>query len=243
MTQTKRLGMWSGPRNLSTAMMYSFAQRDDCEVWDEPFYAAYLTATGLDHPMRDAIIAAGDCAAETVIAKCMDAGPNGKPLFYQKHMTQHMIPSFRRDWVLDQTNVFLIRHPARVLASYAAKRDNPTLDDIGFSQQAALIELLIAETGSAPLVVDSADIRNNPEVMLRKICVAVGLSFDPKMLSWPKGGHTQDGVWAPHWYNTVWNSTGFAGPESPLPEIAPDVHEVYAQAKHLYDRMSEMKVA
>ena len=109
MTQTKRLAMWSGPRNLSTAMMYAFAQRSDTAVWDEPFYAAYLTATGLNHPMKDEIITAGDANPETVISKCLYSVPNNKPLFYQKHMTQHMISSFRRDWILDQTNVFLIR--------------------------------------------------------------------------------------------------------------------------------------
>lgn len=242
MTQTKRLLMWSGPRNLSTAMMYAFAQRSDCAVWDEPFYAAYLAATGLTHPMGDAIVAAGDSAPKDVIAKCLDAAPMGKPLFYQKHMTQHMIPSVPRDWILDQTNVFLIRHPARVLASYAAKRDNPTLDDIGFTQQAALIDLVTAETGQPPLIVDSADIRDDPHGMLSKICAAVGIAFDPKMLSWPKGGNAQDGVWAPHWYGAVWNSTGFAGPEGPLPKITPELAGVYADAKRLYDKMSEMKM-
>ena len=242
MTQTKRLLMWSGPRNLSTAMMYAFAQRDDCEVWDEPFYAAYLTATKLDHPMGDAIVAAGDALPDDVIAKCVRAGAKGKPLFYQKHMTQHMIPSFPRDWIAQQTNVFLIRHPARVLASYAAKRDNPTLDDIGFSQQAALIDLVTTASGNPPLIVDSADIRDDPKGMLEAICTAVGIAFDPKMLSWPKGGHAQDGVWAPHWYGAVWNSTGFAGPEGPLPNVAPELEGIYADAKRLYDKMSAMKL-
>ena len=182
MTQTKRLAMWSGPRNLSTAMMYAFAQRSDTAVWDEPFYAAYLTATGLNHPMKDEIITAGDANPETVISKCLYSVPNNKPLFYQKHMTQHMISSFRRDWILDQTNVFLIRHPARVLASYAKKRNNPTLDDIGFSQQAELIDLVLRESGIAPLVVDSADIHDNPKVMLTKICSTIGISFEEQML-------------------------------------------------------------
>lgn len=242
MTQIKRLAMWSGPRNLSTAMMYAFAQHSDCAVWDEPFYAAYLTATGLDHPMGDAIVAAGDTDPETVITKCLGAAPNDKPLFYQKHMSQHMIPSFHRDWVLDQTNVFLIRHPALVLASYAAKRENPTLDDIGFRQQADLIDLIIKGTGTAPLVVDSADIRDDPKAMLTAICEWVGFPFQDQMLRWPKGGHARDGVWAPHWYGAVWNSTGFAGPEKPLPPVTPELNDVYQKAEYLYDRMSEMKL-
>lgn len=241
MTQTKRLAMWSGPRNLSTAMMYAFAQRTDCEVWDEPLYAAFLKATGLSHPMGDDIIAAGEADAEKVIERCLNAGPKNAPVFYQKHMTQHMIPAFRRDWVLQQTNIFLIRHPARVLASYAAKRDNPTLEDIGFRQQADLIDMITKETGTPPLIVDSADIRNDPRGMLTKMCNHAGLEFNAKMLSWPKGGNAQDGVWASHWYGAVWNSTGFAGPEKPLPEVASELHSVYGAAKRLYDQMAEMK--
>ena len=223
-------------------MMYAFAQRGDCEVWDEPFYAAYLSTTGIEHPLGDAIIAAGDTDPKTVIQKCTLPGPESKPLFYQKHMTQHMIPEFDRTWVLEQHNIFLIRHPARVLASYSAKRDNPTLDDIGFTQQMELIDLVINETGQTPLIVDSADIRDNPKTMLNSICAQVGIPFDAKMLSWPKGGNSQDGVWAPHWYSAVWNSTGFAGPENPLPSVAIKMQDVYQPAKHIYDRMSEMKL-
>lgn len=240
-TAPLHLSMWSGPRNLSTAMMYAFAQRSDCEVWDEPFYAAYLAATGLSHPMGDAIMAGGDTNAESVIEKCLSTGPQGRPVFYQKHMTQHMIPGIRRDWILQQENVFLIRHPARVLASYAVKRENPTLRDIGFEQQMDLINLVTSETGQSPLIVDSADIRQDPASMLQKICAAVGISFDEKMLSWPKGGNAQDGVWAPHWYGAVWNSSGFAGPESELPPVAADLADVYQSAKYLYDQMTERK--
>lgn len=234
--------MWSGPRNLSTAMMYAFAQRSDCEIWDEPFYAAYLSATGIEHPLGDAIIAAGDIDPKTVIRKCTKPGPKNKPLFYQKHMTQHMIPEFDRAWVLEQSNVFLIRHPARVLASYSAKRDNPTLDDIGFTQQMELVDLLVNETGQTPLIVDSADIRDAPNAMLSAICEQVGIAFYAEMLTWPKGGNSKDGVWAPHWYSSVWNSTGFAGPENTLPSVTPDMQDVYQSAKHIYDRMSEMKL-
>jgi hypothetical protein len=242
LNEPKRLAMWSGPRNLSTAMMYAFAQRDDCEVWDEPFYAAYLSTTGIEHPLGDAIVAAGDIDPKTVTQKCCLSGPENKPLFYQKHMTQHMIPEFDRAWVLEQHNVFLIRHPARVLASYAAKRDNPTLNDIGFIQQMELIDLLITETGQAPLIVDSADIRNNPEAMLTAICAQVGIPFYAEMLTWAKGGNSQDGAWAPHWYSAVWNSSGFAGPEKSMPNVADSMQDVYQPAKRIYDRMSEMKL-
>lgn len=214
-----RIAMWSGPRNLSTAMMYAFARRPDCAVWDEPFYASYLYLTGLDHPMRQEIIEAGETNPNHVISACLGSIPGGKPLFYQKHMTQHMLPGIDRSWLAQVSNVFLIRHPARVVASYAAKRENPTLDDIGFHQQYELFEEAL-RFGAAPVVVDSADIRADPQGMLTRLCEALGLDFDPAMLYWPAGGNPADGVWARHWYNAVHRSTGFAGAEGNLPELS-----------------------
>lgn len=234
--------MWSGPRNLSTAMMYAFAQRPDTEVWDEPFYAAYLAATGLDHPMGAEIQAAGKRDANAVIEACTKAGTQGKPVFYQKHMTQHMIQGVDRSWIKEMTNVFLIRHPARVLASYDKKRGNPTLDDIGFRQQAELIDLVSDRDGAPPIVIDSADIRKNPEKMLRLLCQRLGIPFEPAMLSWAKGGNPQDGVWASHWYGAVWNSTGFAGAEGPLPEVSQSLKPVLEQAQEIYDRIAPLKL-
>lgn len=238
-----KIAMWSGPRNLSTAMMYSFAQHPDCEVWDEPFYAAYLKETGLDHPMGAEILQAGDQDPKAVIAKCTAQGPQGKPVFYQKHMTQHMTPNVDRSWITGMTNVFLIRHPARVLASYDKKRGNPTLDDIGFQQQAELIDLVTAHSGTPPIIIDSADIRANPETMLRLLCSEIGIPFHADMLSWPKGGHPQDGVWAPHWYGAVWNSTGFAGAEGPLPEVSENLQPVLNSALDIYNRIAPHKIA
>jgi hypothetical protein len=229
--------MWSGPRNLSTAMMYAFAQRPDCAVWDEPFYAAYLAMTGLDHPMRDEILAAGLTDPDAVIRACTGTNPDGKKVFYQKHMTQHMIPGVDRTWIRDMTNVFLIRDPARVIASYAAKRENPGLDDIGFRQQAELFDQVCQDTGTAPPVLDSVDIRANPEVALRKLCMALGLDFTPKMLTWPQSGNAADGVWAAHWYGAVWASTGFADPEGPLPEVDDRLKPVCEAARPHYEAL------
>ena len=233
--------MWSGPRNLSTAMMYAFGARADCAVWDEPFYAAYLAATGLDHPMRDAVIAAGETDAETVAARCLGSIPAGKPHFYQKHMTHHMVEGFPLDWMAEVTNVFLIRHPARVLASYVKKRETPTLEDIGIVQQAVLYDRA-RSLGQKPVVIDSADIRADPEGMLRRLCEAIGLPFDPAMLSWPAGGHPDDGVWAAHWYGSVHRSTGFDSAEGDVPVLEGALDDLAAQAMPGYEALRERAI-
>ncbi len=232
-----KIAMWSGPRNLSTALMYAFAARPDCAVWDEPFYAAYLRETGIDHPMRDAIIAANEVDAERISAACAGAAPGDKTLFYQKHMTLHMLPGFGRSFMRACENVFLIRHPARVVASYAKKREGPTLADIGFTQQAALFDEVAGWMGRPPLVIDSADIRANPLEKLTKLCGALGVPFMEQMLHWPAGPKPFDGVWAPHWYGAVHRSTGFEDPEGPLPDLPPDYARLAEAALPYYDRL------
>lgn len=236
-----RIAMWSGPRNLSTAMMYSFGARSDFAVVDEPFYAAYLAQTGLDHPMRTEILASQSQEADRVAQMLRGPIPDARPHFYQKHMTQHMIPAIPRDWMAGMKHVFLIRHPARVIASYGAKRENPSLEDIGFSQQTEIFQML-RDQGETPVVIDSYDIRQNPEKMLRRLCAAIDLPFDPAMLSWPKGPHPCDGIWAAHWYGAVHDSTGFAGAEGPLPEISEDLQPVLAAALPLYKAISAFKL-
>ena len=217
--QTRRIAMWSGPRNLSTAMMYSFAARGDCHVEDEPFYGAYLAQTGMDHPMRDEVIASQPSDPDRVAARCTGPIPQGQSLFYQKHMTVHMLPDWNRGFMRDLTNVFLIRHPARVVASYAKKREAPTLMDIGFVQQAQLFDEVADFLGHAPLVLDSADVRADPRAALTRLCAALGIPFTERMLSWPAGPKPYDGVWASHWYGEVHKSTGFGAPEADLPPL------------------------
>lgn len=236
-----KLAMWSGPRNLSTAMMYAFGNRADFTVVDEPFYAAYLALTGLEHPMRDEILASQPQAPEAVIAALTGPAPQGRAHAYHKHMAQHMLPGIRRDWIAECTNVFLIRDPARVVASFGAKYENPTLDDIGFVQQAELYDMVLAQ-GGAPVVIESADIRDDPEGMLRRLCAAIGLAFDPAMLSWPEGGHTGDGVWAAHWYGSVHRSTGFAGPEGPRPTLTGEAAGLASRARDSYEKLAEAKI-
>ncbi|MCZ4354393.1 HAD family hydrolase [Roseovarius aestuarii] len=234
-----RIAMWSGPRNLSTAMMYSFGARSDFAVMDEPFYAAYLAQTGLQHPMRSEILKSQPQDAGEVIDKLLGPIPDGRGHLYQKHMTQHMITSVPRDWARGVVNVFLIRHPARVVASFAAKYEQPTLEDIGFVQQLELYEQM-ADTGA--IVIDSHDVRDNPEHALRTLCDAIGLPWDAGMLHWPAGGHASDGVWARHWYGAVHRSTGFAGAEGPLPVVEGPLADLVDAALPAYRAMEAAKL-
>ena len=234
-----RIAMWSGPRNLSTAMMYAFGNRLDTAVWDEPFYAAYLKATGLNHPMRPEILEAGDTDPKRVATRCQGPVPNSKTVFYQKHMTHHMLPDFPLDWLTKTTNIFLIRRPDRVVTSYQAKRENPTLDDLGFRQQAKIFASLSAQN---PVVIDSDDILTAPEPALRALCKAIGLPFSPAMLHWPKGGHSSDGAWAKHWYGAVHRSTGFAAGPSTPPQLTPEGTALAAQAQPFYEQLAAVKL-
>lgn len=237
-----KIAMWSGPRNLSTAMMYSFGARSDCAVVDEPFYGAYLEKTGLSHPMGAQIKSSMATEADQVVAQITGSNKAQKPHFYQKHMCHHMIEGFDRTWMRDMQNVFLIRHPARVVASYAVKREEPTLEDIGFAQQAMLFDAVVAQ-GETPIVIDSFDIRQDPERMLSQLCAALGLEFEPAMLQWPAGGHVDDGVWAAHWYGAVHRSTGFAGAEGALPEVTGELQAVVQAATPHYEHLAQYKIS
>ena len=222
--------MWSGPRNLSTAMMYAFGNRPDFAAWDEPFYAPYLSVSGFEHPMRDEILAAHECDATAVAARCAGPIPEGRPHFYMKHMGLHM-DGFPIEWAEDCVNVHLIRHPARVVASYAAKRERPVFHDIGFQQQAEVFERFPGP------VIDSVDIRADPDRMLRRLCAEIGLDFDPAMLAWEAGPKPFDGVWAAHWYGAVHRSTGFAGAEGPLPELQGEMAALVEEAIPYYEAL------
>jgi hypothetical protein len=237
-----KIAMWSGPRNLSTALMYSFAARPDCAASDEPFYAAYLSATGIDHPMRAEVIASQPTDPAQVAAVCTGPNPNGKQYWYQKHMTMHMVPAFDRGFLRHMTNAFLIRHPARVIASYTQKRESPTLHDLGFTQQADLHDQVAQMTGSAPPVISAETIRQDPHAALGKLCAALGIPFLPQMLSWLPGPKAVDGAWAAHWYNAVHASTGFGRPEGPLPALDPTGQRLLDQAMPHYDRLAALAI-
>jgi hypothetical protein len=237
-----RIAMWSGPRNLSTALMYSFAARSDCAATDEPFYAAYLSATGIDHPMREAVIASQPTDPAEVAAFCMGPSPGGKPLWYQKHMTLHMIPAFDRSFLSQLSNAFLIRHPARVVDSYTRKREAPVLADLGFLQQAELFDQVADMTGEAPPVISAETIRRSPREALTRLCQALAIPFTEAMLHWPAGPKLQDGVWALHWYNAVHASTGFDTPEGDLPMLGAEGQRLVDLALPAYERLSKLAI-
>jgi len=224
-----KIAMWSGPRNLSTAMMYAFGNRADFSAMDEPFYAPYLSRTGFDHPMTEVIQKVHETDPEKVALACSDAGD--KPHKYMKHMPHHMLDGFPLDWANDCINIHLLRHPARVIASYAAKRENPTLDDIGYAQQAALYDRI------GGIVIDSAEIRQDPENALKNLCDMIDLPFDSTMLNWPAGPRPFDGIWADHWYGAVHQSTGFAGAEGPLPKLKGAAAELLDAALPYYEKL------
>ena len=233
-----RIAMWSGPRNLSTALMRSFGSRDDCAVADEPFYAAYLKISGAPHPMREEILAGHEGDWRAVARFVAGDAPGGTAVFYQKHMTHHMLPEIGREWMRFCRHAFLIRHPARVLASYAAKRETVALPDIGFLQQAELFEEAAALAGHRPPVIDADALLETPRRVLSALCEALRIPFDEAMLSWAAGPRPTDGVWAPHWYEAVNRSTGFS-PASPRPAIANrELLAIEEAALPVYERLA-----
>ena len=239
MAPATRIAMWSGPRNISTAMMRSFEARGDTAVSDEPFYAAYLHRTGLDHPMRDEVIASQSCDPREVAATLLGPVPGGRSIWYQKHMTLHLLADFDRHWMSQMKNAFLIRDQNSVLASYAAKRTQVTLADIGFVQQRELFEREADRLGRAPPVVDAADILANPIRTLGRLCSSLGVAYTASMLRWPPGPRATDGVWAPAWYQSVERSKGFEAPvggppadlPAPLRRLAEDARPHYDALK------------
>ena len=204
-----RIAMWSGPRNISTAMMRAWENREDCVVSDEPLYAAFLAETGLDHPGCDDVIADGETDWRKVAATLTGPIPECRPLWYQKHMSHHLLPNMAHDWIWSLRNVLLIRDPAEVVASYLKSRATVTPEDIGLLQQGELFDEIVKHTGVAPPIIDAGDFLRAPEAHLRRLCSWLGIDFTERMLHWPAGPRDSDGIWAPYWYDAVWKSTGF----------------------------------
>ncbi len=237
-----RIAMWSGPRNISTAMMRSWGNRSDTFVIDEPFYAFYLDASGKKHPGATGVIAKGLTDWRKVVEQLTGPIPDGKRVYFQKQMTHHLLPGVDRHWLRAVTNCFLIRDPAEVITSYIKKDVDLALEDLGFVQQAEIFDWVSRQTRTIPPVVDARDVLQDPQRMLRLLCKAVGVEFDDAMLSWPSGLRDTDGIWAKYWYDEVAGSTSFQ-PYRPKNEPVPDrLHGIHDRCRECYERLFEQRL-
>ena len=239
---TIRIAMWSGPRNLSTAMMRSFGSRVDTFVSDEPFYGAYLQQTGDPQPMADEVIASMDCDWASVARTMAGPCPAGAPIWYQKHMAHHMVGPIALDDLPGLTHAFLIRDPARVVASYAAKRVAVRPEHLGVERQVEYFEREADRLGHAPPVVDSADILANPPAIMARLCSALGIAWDPAMLSWDPGIRQTDGVWASHWYDAVAASTGFGMARRKPLALDNEAQRIADRCRPFYERLAVHRI-
>jgi hypothetical protein len=233
--------MWSGPRNLSTAMMRSFGNRADTAVSDEPFYGAFLKTSAADHPMREDVIAAMDCDWRSVARTLAGPAPEGRPVWYQKHMGHHMVGPVGYADFAGFTHAFLIRDPANMIASYLRKREAAAFADFGLDRQAEFFEREADRLGAAPPVVDANDVLANPRGTLSALCARLGIPFDPAMLSWPPGRRETDGPWASHWYQAVEASTGFGPPDRPA-ELPDDARRLADRCWLYYERLATHRI-
>ncbi|HEX5354007.1 MAG TPA: hypothetical protein VFW60_07995 [Rhodanobacteraceae bacterium] len=242
MREGLRIAMWSGPRNISTAMMRAWENREDTAVIDEPFYAHYLVETGVEHPGRDDVIATQETDDAKVAALLTGPIPAGKAIWYQKHMTQHMLPDMSLDWLDHVSSCFLIRNPERVAASFTIQRPDAAVWELGFEQQARLFDRVCDRLGHAPPVLDAADVLKDPKGILTALCARLGIAFSERMLSWSPGPRVSDGVWAPHWYAAVERSTGFA-PYHPHEVRLTDLQQRLAeQCRPHYERLARCRI-
>ena len=235
--------MWSGPRNVSTALMRSWGNRDDTVVVDEPLYAHYLAVTGRPHPGREQVIAHHETDWRRVVEMLLAPQPAGTRIFYQKQMSHHLLPDIGRQWLSQMTHAFLIREPRAMLASLSGKLEQFTLADTGLPQQVEIFDHVLEATGRVPPVVDSADLLAEPEAMLRRLCDALGVPFSERMLAWPPGRRETDGIWAPWWYSRVEESTGFESqPAQPLAPLPEELRAIEGQCRPLYERLWDRRL-
>ena len=237
-----RIAMWSGPRNISTAMMRAWEHREDTCVVDEPFYAHYLVRTGAPHPGREAVIASQPTDAARVAARLTGPVPGGHAVWYQKHMTQHMLPGMPLDWLDRMANCFLIRDPDAVVASFTVQRPDAAAWELGFEQQARLFDHVCDRLGAAPPVVAADDVLRDPRAILGALCARLGLPFSERMLHWPPGPRDSDGVWAPHWYAAVQRSTGFAPWRPHTPRLDPAQRALAERCWPHYEKLLPFRI-
>nr|WP_137678408.1 HAD family hydrolase [Parerythrobacter lutipelagi] len=239
---TVRIAMWSGPRNISTAMMRSFGSRADCAVSDEPFYGAFLKDTGEAHPLAAGTIADMDCDWQSVLAAQSGEAPGGEAVWYQKHMPHHMVGPVTIGDMPDHRHAFLIRAPERVVASYQKKNELRRTEMLGFAQMRRYFEAEADRLGKAPPVVDSDDILADPSGILWELCIALGITWDPAMLKWQQGPLPEDGIWGSHWYDKVNRSTEFGEPLGDLPELDGEYARVADECRADYEALRQHRI-
>ena len=232
--------MWSGPRNLSTALMRSFENRSDTKVIDEPFYAYYLKKTQLDHPMKNEIISYYPTSQKQILKIITSKTQNNK-IFYQKHMTHHIIKNTRLDWLKNGYNCFLIRHPAKVINSYIKKNNLLSIDDIGFKKQYEIFNM-IKKDKIKYLVVNADTILQDPLKTLKKLCKILKIRFTKKMLSWPTGKRSSDGIWSTVWYKNVELSNTFSKYKKEKYYVPKKYNEIYEESLKYYNEMNQYSI-
>ena len=237
-----RIAMWSGPRNISTALMRSWESRSDTFVIDEPFYAHYLSVTNVDHPGRDEIVQSGETDQSVVSKGLISDIDDSCSIYFQKHMTHHMIPSVGREWMKDVVNCFLIRDPKDMILSYTKVNSNLSMHLLGLEEQYELFEYVTKINGRAPTVVDSKDILLDPRETLRLLCEKLGVVFSEEMLSWSKGVRDTDGIWAKYWYDNVINSTGFNIYRQKDDDVPSKYLGLYDECIKIYDELAKYKI-
>lgn len=234
--------MWSGPRNISTALMRAWENRTDAVVYDEPFYAHYLAQTGLPHPGADEVIAHHESDWQLVAQEITGPIPTGATIYYQKHMSHHLMPDMMSDWLWDLRHCFLIRDPREMLLSLSKVLPDPMLEDTGLPQQLDLFERVRAHTGVVPPVLDAKDVLMDPRGTLTTLCTRLGTHFDEAMLAWPAGTRASDGVWAKHWYSQVERSTGFQTYRPREGELSPALQAMHGECTRCYDALYEHRL-
>ncbi len=234
--------MWSGPRNISTAMLRSFGSRPDTTVTDEPLYSHYLRVTGIAHPGRDEILAAHDSDWRSVAATLTGAIPDGRAIWYQKHMAHHLLPMIGRDWLDALTHAFLIREPDEMLASLVKTYPDAGLADTGLPQQCEIFDRIADRQGSAPPVVLASDVLKNPSGLLERLCDALGIPFRDEMLAWEPGRRSTDGIWAPHWYAAVEASTGFEPWRERRVQLTDALRHLADECRPFYEKLYALRL-
>lgn len=242
MSDPIRVAMWSGPRNISTAMMYSFDNRPDCYVSDEPLYANFLLSSGTPHPGADEIIESYDTDLLSIIEKLSGPVPGNKRLWYQKHMCHHVPKDFPLSWIDGFSNCFLIRDPREVILSLSKITDEVDLWSLGLPQQIKILEHVVETRGNIPPIIDSRDVLDDPKGILSTLCHEIGLEFHDSMISWRPGPRECDGNWAKFWYKSVWGSSGFEPYIPRTGEVSPHLLSVLEDAKGMYDSLWKLRI-